>query len=165
MAGISVEKKFSVLSGITRAQHFAWREAVRTLCPGVDPGAVVDRMWEVTGRETALSYLKRGIDRSKPLAPQVAEHVVASSVCMGEDAVAEVVPGRDEAYVRHAGCPWLAWHERLGLLAEDRRGCDRWFQATVATLNEALGTRLQVETVAALPDGDPQCSRRLWNTT
>jgi hypothetical protein len=158
----ALEKKFAVLCGIVRAQHFAWREAVRTLCPDVDPATVVDRMWEITGRETAASYLRR-IDRSRPLAPQVAECIAASSECMGEDARAEALAGRDEAYVRHADCPWFHWHERLGLLAEDRPGCDRWFQSTVASLNDALGSRLRVETEETLPEGGARCSRRIWS--
>ena len=34
---VSVEEKFSLLCKIIRAQHFAWREALRQLCPDIDP--------------------------------------------------------------------------------------------------------------------------------
>ena len=81
---------------------------------------------------------------------------------MGEDAVCEPGDGADEAFLRHDGCPWFGWHERTGLLAEDRPGCDVWFQTTVATINKGLGTSLKVETLKALPDGDECCLRRFW---
>jgi len=156
-----VEKRFAVLCEIVRAQHFAWREAVAELCPGIDPAAVADRMWEITGRQTAAAYLKR-IDPSRPLAPQVARSIVWSSRCMGEEAVFEEGADAEEAFVRHDACPWFAWHERLGLLEEDRPGCDRWFSTTVNEINRALGSTLRVETLGTLPDGDPACVRRFW---
>jgi len=159
MPEIPVEKKFAVLCEITRAQHFAWHEAVRQLCPGVDLAQVVNRMWEVTGHETARAYLKR-LDPKKPLAPQVAESIAWSSQCMGEDAHAEVTAGKDEALLRHGDCPWVHWHKRLGLLKEDRPGCDVWFQTIVRDINEALKTKLKVETLEALPDGGSCCLRR-----
>ena len=162
MTDTSVEQRFRVLCQIVRAQHFAWREAVAELCPGVDPATVATRMWEITGRETARAYLKR-IDPSQPLARQVAASVVWSSRCMGEDAALEVTGDKDEAFVRHDDCPWFHWHGRQGLLAEDRPGCDRWFQVTVDEINRALGTNLKVETLATLPDGDGACRRRFWN--
>jgi hypothetical protein len=162
MTDTSVEQRFRVLCQIVRAQHFAWREAVAELCPGVDPATVATRMWEITGRETAHAYLKR-IDPSQPLARQVAASVVWSSHCMGENAALEVTPDKDEAFVRHDDCPWFHWHERQGLLAEDRPGCDRWFQVTVDEINRALGTSLRVETLGTLPDGDGACRRRFWN--
>jgi hypothetical protein len=160
MADIPVDKKFAVLCEITRAQHFAWHEAVRQLCPGADLAAVVNRMWELTGAETGRAYLKR-LDSSKPLAPQVAASIVWSSQCMGEDATLEPGAG-DEAFVRHRDCPWLHWHRRLGLLGEDRPGCDLWFAATVRTVNAALGSKLRCETREALPDGGSCCLRRFW---
>ena len=123
MAEIPVEKKFGILCEITRAQHFAWHEAVARLCPDVDVAEVTNKMWEVTGHQTAKAYLKR-LDKDKPLAPQVAGSIVWSSQCMGEDAALETTEGKDEAFVRHADCPWFHWHKRLGLLAEDRPGCD-----------------------------------------
>ena len=79
---------------------------------------------------------------------------------MGEDAIYEEDEGG--CYVKHDGCPWHRWHENLGLLPEDRPGCDAWFEATVRTVNEALGTDLKWETLAALPDGDDCCRRRFW---
>jgi hypothetical protein len=161
MADIPVEKKFAVLTQITRAQHFAWHEAVRQLCPEIDVAQVTDKMWQVTGHETAKSYLKR-LDPSKPLAPQVAASIVWSSQCMGEEAALEETPAKDEAFVRHADCPWFHWHKRLDLLPEDRAGCDRWFQTTIDDINEALGTRLRMETLEALPEGGTCCLRRFW---
>lgn len=161
MADIPVEKKFAVLCEITRAQHFAWHEAVRQLCPGVDMVQVTNRMWELTGHETAKAYLKR-LDRAKPLAPQVAASIVWSSQCMGEDAHLEVSEGKDEAFVRHHDCPWVHWHRRTGLLHEDRPGCDVWFKTMVDDINAALGTRLRFETLESLPEGKPSCLRRFW---
>ena len=161
MSDIPIEKRFKALVEITRAQHFAWREAVKQLFPEARTEDVVYRMWEVTGRETAQAYLKR-LDRARPLAPQVAAAIVWSSVSMGEDAHLEESAGGREAFVRHDGCPWFAWHKRLGLLAEDRPGCDRWFEAMVAELNEKLEAKLRFETLAALPDGADVCRRRFW---
>jgi hypothetical protein len=161
MAEIPVEKKFAILCEITRAQHFAWHEAVEAMCPGVDVAAVTDKMWEITGHQTAQAYLKR-LDKDKPLAAQVAGSIVWSSQCMGEDAKLEVTEGKDEAFVKHDDCPWFHWHKRLDLLAEDRPGCDIWFQTAVADINQALGTRLRVETQHTLPDGDDCCRRRFW---
>jgi hypothetical protein len=161
MAEVPVEKKFAILTEITRAQHFAWHEAVEAMCPGVDVAKVTDKMWEITGHQTARAYLKR-LDRDRPLAAQVAGSIVWSSQCMGEDAVLEVTEGADEAFVKHGDCPWFHWHKRLDLLAEDRPGCDLWFQTCVDDINAALGTRLRVETQHALPDGDDCCLRRFW---
>lgn len=161
MTGIPLQKRFDALCQITRAQHFAWREAVRETCPDADPRAVVERMWEITGRQTAQAYLKR-IDAARPLAPQVAEAVAWSSRCMGEEADAEVAPDGAQAFVRHHACPWFDWHRRLGLLPEDRPGCDAWFSSTVEEINRVLGSRLRVETLGTLPDGDAACVRRFW---
>ncbi len=162
MSEKTVAHRFEVLCQITRAQHFAWRAAVVELCPDVDPTAVVDKMWELTGQQTGASYARR-IDESEPLAPQVAASIAWSSDCMGEDAVVEIGASADEAFVRHSDCPWFHWHKKLDLLAEDRPGCDVWFQTTVARLNEELGTSLRVETLSTLPDGDDCCLRRFWS--
>jgi hypothetical protein len=159
------ERRFSTLCQIVRAQHFAWREAVRDLCPSVDPADLVARMWQVTGRQTARAYLKR-VDPSAPLAPQIANAIVWSSESMGEDAVVEIPetePSRtDEAFVRHRDCPWFHWHRRLNLLDEDRPGCDTWFQTVVEDVNRELGTKLRVETLETLPEGGSCCLRRFW---
>ena len=161
MDGPPVEKRFRILCEITRAQHFAWREAVQRVAPGVDATEVVKAMWRVTGEGTANAYL-RHIDKKRSLPLQVAENIAFSSVCMGEDATVEQGQGgNDEAFVRHRACPWLQWHEKHGLVHEDRPGCDEWFQGTVATINRELGTKLKVETLKALPDGDDCCLRRL----
>ena len=156
---VPVDKRFAVLSEIARAQHFAWREAVRQCCPEVDPTDVVDRMWRITGQQTARGYLKR-IDPEQPLAPQVARSIAWSSQCMGEDAVVE--EDGAEAYVRHLDCPWFHWHQKLDLLAEDRPGCDAWFGTVVDGVNEELGTNLRFETVETLPEGGASCLRRFW---
>ena len=161
MNDVPVEKKFAVLCEIARAQHFAWHEAVRQLCPGVDVAKVTNRMWELSGHDTAKAYIKR-IDKAKPLAPQVAASFVWSSLCMGETATVEATPGKDEAFVRHADCPWFRWHKRLDLLPEDRPGCDTWFQTTVDDINKALGTAVRMKTVETLPDGGSCCLRRFW---
>ncbi|RLB64589.1 MAG: hypothetical protein DRI90_04200 [Deltaproteobacteria bacterium] len=161
MGDIPVEKKFAILCEITRAQHFAWHEAVKQMCPDADVAAVTDKMWEVTGHDTAKAYIKR-LNKEKPLAPQMASSIVWSSQCMGEAATVEITEGKDEAFVRHTDCPWYHWHKRLDLLAEDRPGCDLWFQTAVEDVNKALGTKLRVETTQALPDGDPCCLRRFW---
>ncbi|MAE71063.1 MAG: hypothetical protein CME06_11425 [Gemmatimonadetes bacterium] len=152
--------RFDILCQITRAQHFAWRRAVAELAPDVAPAAVVDRMWELTGEQTGESYARR-IDRNQPLARQVAASIVWSSECMGEAAYLEEGRG-DEAFVVHNECPWFDWHEKLGLLAEDRPGCDIWFQKTVARVNRELGTDLRCETLDSLPDGGECCRRRFW---
>lgn len=167
MATTPVDKKFAVLCKITRAQHFAWRQAVQEMCPEADPAAVGDKMWEITGHQTAEAYLKR-IDPSAPLAPQVARSIAWSSDSMGEDVVVEIPSEspeqgpRDEARVRHRDCPWFHWHQRLDLLAEDRPGCDVWLRTIVEDVNQALGTKLRFETLEALPEGGSCCLRRFW---
>ncbi len=161
MDDLPLEKKFDVLCQIVRAQHFAWRRAVVELCPDRDPEDVVNRMWEITGTQTARAYLNK-IDPEEPLAPQVAAGIVWSSRSMGEDAVAEADPATGDAFIRHRGCPWRDWHERQGLLAEDRPGCDAWFRSTIEGINRELGTRLTFETLESLPEGGSCCLRRLW---
>ena len=158
---LPVEKKFQFLCQITRASHFAWREAVVQMCPGMDIQKVVNRMWEITGKETAKSYLKR-LDLSKPLPRQIAESIVFSSQTMGEDAKVREGESEDEAFVVHDACPWMFWHERLNILHEDREGCDAWFKATVEEIARATGINLKVETLKSLPDGDEVCLRRFW---
>lgn len=157
---IPIEQRFKVLCEIVRAQHFAWRAAVLELAPELDPEELIRKVWQVTGVQTARAYLKR-FDPEKPHAPQVAESIVWSSLCMGEDAVVEAGEG-DEAFVRHHDCPWCHWHKRQGCLEEDRVGCDTWFSTVVAEINKALGTNIKVETQSTLPDGDSCCLRRIW---
>ncbi len=168
MAEIALEKRFAILCEITRAQHFAWRQAVVEMCPDADPVAVGNKMWEITGLQTGRAYLER-VDRTAPLAPQIAHSIAWSSQCMGEDAVVEEGKGSggsgkdvDEAFVRHHACPWLGWHQKRDLVAEDRPGCDAWFKSTIDTVNRELGTALRFETLEALPDGGACCLRRLW---
>lgn len=158
---IPLEKRFRMLVEITRANHFAWREVAVRRCPGVDPQALVDEMWELTGVKTAQAYL-RHIDASGDLTRQVADSIVWSSRCMGEDARLLVGETPGEYFVKHEACPWHRWHENQGLLPEDRPGCDRWFQATIRTINEKLGRYLRFETLSALPEGGDCCLRRIW---
>lgn len=157
---IPVEKKFSVLCQISRAQHFAWRNAVAEMCPGAKTEEVVNKMWAITGIETGKSYLKR-MDPKRPLPIQIAKSIVWSSNCMGEDA--EVVEGKNEseAFVRHNGCPWFEWHKQLSLLPEDRPGCDTWFGALIQVINRKMNTKIKFETIEALPDGGDCCLRRI----
>lgn len=161
MKEIPVEKRFAVLCQITRAQHFAWRSAVEQLMPEIDPTQVVERMWEITGRETAQAYVPR-IDPAQPLAAQVAQNIAWSSHCMGEEAVVEISEDGQEAFVRHHACPWQQWHARKKLTAEDRPGCDAWFRSTIDEINRALGVHLCFETLEALPEDGSSCLRRLW---
>jgi hypothetical protein len=157
---VPLETRFKVLCEIVRAQHFAWRDAALSMAPELDPEELGNKMWEITGVQTAKAYLKR-LDPNKPLAKQVANSIAWSSVCMGEDAAVEDGDG-DEAFVRHADCPWYHWHKRLGILKEDRPGCDKWFFTAVAEINKALGTNIKIETKCALPDGGDCCLRRIW---
>ena len=161
MSDMPIEKKFKILSEITRASHFAWREAVLRCCPDVDAQKLVNEMWEITGVQTAEAYVKR-LDPSASLAGQIAASIVWSSQCMGEDARLEEGDRPGEYLVRHVSCPWHRWHDGRGLLAEDRPGCDRWFTATFRTINEKLGVDLRFETLSALPEGDDCCLRRIW---
>jgi len=157
---IPAEERFRVLCEITRAQHFAWREAALALAPQLDAGELTRKMWEITGVQTARAYLKR-LDPDQPLALQVARSIAWSSACMGEDVT--VQPGEgDEAFVKHTACPWFQWHKRLDLLEEDRPGCDMWFRTVVDQINEALGTNIRLETTNSLPDGGDCCRRRIW---
>lgn len=158
---LPLEKKFGILVEICRSSHFAWREAVLRTCPGADIQSIVNEMWDVTGVQTAESYLKH-MDRSQPLAEQVAASIVWSSRCMGEDADLEDGDRPGEYLVRHDVCPWFRWHDKLNLLPEDRPGCDRWFEAAIRTINEYLGSKLRFETVSALPEGGDCCLRRIW---
>lgn len=160
MSNIPLETRFKVLCEITRAQHFAWRQAVAEKCPDVDAEEVVYKMWEITGHETARAYLKR-IDPSKPLPIQIAKSMVWSSECMGEAAVAEEGKNDNEAFVVHSECPWFLWHKRLGLLKEDQPGCDIWFGTCLEDINKELGTSLTIETMGSLPEGGDACRRRI----
>lgn len=160
---VPTEERFRVLCEITRAQHFAWREAALALAPQLDPGELTRRMWKLTGVQTAKSYLRR-LDTGKPLAPQVARCIAWSSACMGEDVTVENGDG-DEAFLKHTDCPWFHWHKRMGLLEEDQPGCDTWFFTVVDEINKALGTDIRIETTGSLPAGCDCCLRRIWVDT
>jgi hypothetical protein len=41
---VPIETRFKVLCEITRAQHFAWREAALALAPHLDPRQLTDKM-------------------------------------------------------------------------------------------------------------------------
>ena len=157
---IPLEKKFNILCGIARAQHFAWREACRQLCPEIDTSEFTKKMWEVSAHDTGKAYVKM-MNPNESIPKQIAESIVKSSITMGEDA--KIIKGEGEEYfVRHDSCPWFDWHKRLGLLDEDRPGCDIWYFKTVEYINEKLGTIVKIETTKALPDGDDCCLRRIW---
>lgn len=156
-----VDKKFAALVEICRAGHFAWREAAIRCCPGVDPDKLVNEMWEITGVQTGEAYLKR-LDPTVSLPEQIGASIVWSSQCMGEDARFERGSKEGECFVKHVACPWHRWHDKRGLLSEDRPGCDRWFEATLRTINEKLGVNVRFETLSTLPDGDDCCRRRIW---
>lgn len=158
---LPLEKKFSLLVEICRASHFAWREAALRCCPEVDVQKLVNEMWKITGEQTGQAYLKH-LDPSRSISEQVAASVVFSSQCMGEDA--HLLEGDEEGvwFVKHDSCPWHRWHEKTGLLPEDRAGCDCWFDATIHAINEKLGGNVRFETMSALPDGDDCCLRRIW---
>lgn len=158
---VPIEKRFRVLVEITRASHFAWREAALRLCPDLDAGQLVNEMWKITGEQTAEAYLER-LDPDGDLPRQVAASIAWSSQCMGEDADVEAGENPGDYFVTHVACPWHRWHEKHGLLHEDRPGCDEWFRSMVATINERLGRKLRFETESALPDGAPRCRRRIW---
>ncbi|MHC4224745.1 MAG: L-2-amino-thiazoline-4-carboxylic acid hydrolase [Planctomycetota bacterium] len=158
---IPIEKRFAALVEICRASHFAWREAAVRCCPDVDERTLVNEMWDITGVQTAEAYLKR-LDPSGNLPGQIAASIVWSSQCMGEDAHVEEGKDPSECFVKHEDCPWHRWHQKLGLLAEDRPGCDRWFDAAIRTINEKLGTNIRFETLSSLPDGCDCCLRRIW---
>lgn len=161
MSDIPIEKRFGVLCEITRAQHFAWRQAVAESCPQIDPEKVVYRMWEITGHGTADAYLKR-LDSAKPLPMQIAKSMVWSSQCMGEEASIEPGSDENEAFVVHERCPWFLWHRQLDLLREDQPGCDIWFETCLKDINHALGAKVKIQTLSSLPvDGKP-CRRRIW---
>ena len=158
---IPVEKKFKILCEITRASHFAWRQAVIEACPDVDIKDVVYKMWEITGHETAKAYINK-IDSSKPVLPQIARSFVWSSVTMGEDAEIVDEGNPDEIFVRHNGCPWFNWHMKVKALPEDKPGCDIWFKTVISDINKAFGTNVKIETQSSLPDGESSCVRRIW---
>lgn len=162
MSEIPADKRFSVLCDITRAQHFAWREAVVRTCAAIDARDVMLEMWRITGEQTGRSYAAR-LDADRPLPAQIAAAIAWSSQCMGEDAKAEAGSSDAEAFVRHRECPWKAWHERCGLLDEDQPGCDQWFASTLETVNRAAGGSLRFETLETLPSGGQSCLRRIWN--
>ncbi len=155
------DKKFNILSQINRLAHFEWREAALTLCPGLDSRELVLKYWEIVGRDTGKAYLKH-MDRTKPVAPQIASSFVWSSINMGEDAHLFEGDAPTEAYMLHKDCPWLAFHKRYDAVAEDRPGCDRWLGSLIGVINDELGTTIKFETLESLPEGGQGCVRRVW---
>jgi len=155
----SLQQRFDALCQITRAAHFEWRQTYREMHPEENIQDALLKYWEIVGRDTARAYLRR-IDPGQPVAPQIARMITDSSLSMGETAEWET-NRRGETLVRHTACPWFDWHKRYDALKEDRPGCDCWFRTIVEDINKALGTRLRVETLGTLPDGDQACVRRL----
>ncbi|MBC8323281.1 MAG: hypothetical protein H8E70_06920 [Candidatus Marinimicrobia bacterium] len=153
----TLEQKFNALCQITRASHFEWREAFIKMFPDLDPADAVMKYWEIVGRDTAKAFLKR-IDRDKPVAPQIAEMIVNSSLAMGESANMTVESDGSVRLV-HSDCPWFDWHKKYDALEEDQPGCDCWFQTIVKDVNQELNTNVRVETMSSLPTGDENCTR------
>ncbi len=153
----TTEQKFNALCLITRASHFEWREAFIKMFPNIDPKEAVLKYWEIVGHDTAKAYLRR-IDRTKPVAPQIAKMIVNSSLAMGESAeMTEEINGKIRLV--HSACPWYDWHKKYDALEEDQSGCDCWLQTIVKDVNQELGTQIQVETISSLPNGDNNCTR------
>ena len=153
----TLEQKFNLLSQITRASHFEWREAFIKMFPDLDPAEAVMNYWEIVGRDTAKALLKK-IDRNKPVAPQITEMIVNSSIAMGESADMTV---ENDGNVRlvHSACPWFDWHKKYDALKEDQPGCDCWIQTILKDINQELNTNVRVETLSSLPAGDENCTR------
>ncbi len=156
----TLEKKFKTLSQITRAAHFEWRETFRKMYPDQDPKEAVLKYWEIVGHDTARAYLKK-IDKTKPVAPQVAQQIVNSSLAMGEEARLVDGESNGEVCFEHQACPWHEWHQRYDALDEDQPGCDCWIATLINDINEALGTNVTFETLCSLPNGDASCKRVL----
>lgn len=160
-----IEKKFEIGAQITRATYFAFREAVKLMCPHIDMMEMIKKYWEITARDTVPSYLKN-IDLSKPLPEQIARNMVWSGLIMGESSRLIVVSDK-EVYCWHDACPWFDWASRLdkkdpGVLAEDEPGCTLWYTKVIELINEKLGTNVKVKTEKSLPAGDGCCARRIW---
>lgn len=155
--GYTTEQKFKALCQITRASHFEWRETFRKMYPDQPVEEAVMKYWEVVGQDTAKAYLRK-IDPDRPIGPQIAQMIVNSSLAMGENATIESEENGEVRLV-HAECPWYGWHKKYDALDEDRPGCDCWFQTLVKDINQALSTKVSVETVSSLPDGDDTCTR------
>ncbi len=158
---LSLEKKFELLCGITRAAHFEWRQAALDMNPSLDPVELVCHYWKIVGQDTAKAYHKM-IDASKPIPQQVAELLSKSSLAMGEKADAKPGDKGSEYLLVHNECPWPKWHERYNALAEDQPGCDKWFMTIAEGLSESLGINLKIETVETIAEGAKTCTRRIW---
>lgn len=159
---IPIEKKFHVLSQIQRMSHFEWLAAAMHFAKeGTSELDVVKKYWEIVGHDTAAAYLQH-LDPDRPLPRQIAECYVFSSRSMGEDAEFVEGAGDHEAFARHNGCPWHAWHLRHDKLEQDLPGCDMWIRSFLDVISEKLGTRIRFETRESLPGGDSVCLRRFW---
>ncbi|TET37530.1 MAG: hypothetical protein E3J72_05700 [Planctomycetota bacterium] len=160
-----VEKRFAILCQIARAQHFAWYQAVKDMCPDVNAGDVANHMWELSGHETAKAYIKQlrkaGELEPKAVLQKLAESFAWSSQIMGEEANVKI-DDDGTSYCIHDECPWYDWHKRLGILEEDQPGCDIWFKTVVADVNAALGTDVKIETTESLPAGGNTCTRKIY---
>ncbi|MFQ5641386.1 MAG: hypothetical protein ACE5IR_25685, partial [bacterium] len=106
----------------------------------------------------AKAYLKK-IDKSKPVAHQIVQLIVDSSLAMGEKAQVTTGGNEHETYLEHLECPWFEWHKKYDALAEDQPGCDCWMATIVKDINEALGTNVEFETLSSLPTGGASCKR------
>ncbi|KXA89308.1 hypothetical protein AKJ61_03180 [candidate division MSBL1 archaeon SCGC-AAA259B11] len=160
---LSHEQILNALMGIEHMAHFEWREAALEVCPDVDPQELVEKYWEIVGRDTADSYVTR-LDKTDPtFVRDVANSIAFSSVAMGEDA--KVIKGRSEMeyYVRWDRCPWYEYGRRYDAVEEDLPGCDKWCEVVIERINKYFGTDLKFETIKAHPLGDDCCLRRIWS--
>ena len=153
----SLEQRFKALCQINRASFFEWRETLVKMFPEKSPLEAVLQYWEIVGHDTAKAYIRK-VDGEKPVASQIAEMIVDSSLSMGESARV-VQDADDHVRVIHDICPWNDWYKKYDALEEDQPGCDCWFKTIVADFNQTLGTDIEVETVCSLPNGDERCER------
>lgn len=153
----TTEQKFKTLCQITRASHFEWRDTFIKMFPNIDPKDAVMKYWEIVGHDTAKAYLKK-VDKNKPIAPQIVEMMVNSSLAMGESAtMTEDTNG--EVRLVHTSCPWYDWHKKYNAIDEDQPGCDRWINTIVQDFNLELASNIKVKTIRSLPNGNENCTR------
>lgn len=156
--------KFDALGNITRALFYEWREAaIKNAKEGVTPTDLVLDAWEVVGHDTAKAYYGM-LDVSKPdFVKRIARAIVMSSTMMGESATMEKGKDDDEWFVVWDRCPWPEFARRYDApMEEDVLGCDKWFQTVIEDINQVFGSKVGLETQAAIPRGDGKCVRRLW---
>ncbi|RLI26873.1 MAG: hypothetical protein DRO52_01795 [Candidatus Hecatellales archaeon] len=155
--------RFDLLAGIVRATWYEWRQAALEFArPGTKPLDLVLRAWEIVGHDTAMSYFMALRKNSPTFLEDLANLIVMSSRAMGEDAFAYKGENPNEVFVQWNECPWPEFARRYKAdMEEDVLGCDRWFQTVIEDVNKHFGTKIKLETLKAIPRGDPICLRRL----